>query len=232
MPHAVSFLSLSLSYQIARVLSRSQAREGHGLRFDELQDRVLPNLELPPNALRQRLKQVAIYDKNTSIWTTKQIGYEDYPGVDALGKSISCEGVVAFETASASSRRLTDLGVHTLFAGSHTVISVGVTMVYLAGQLNATRELARKMKKLFELSRANRSIQPTQISFYEKAAEELEAVAKRIRMKHEVRQAAAWECYGSADSLFVSNTLTLIIGSNVHIRRTAAHTMAPYWRVC
>ena len=48
---------------------------------------VLPSFKLAGNALRQRLKVVAIYDKNTQIWTIKSIGcdyyednYEPYPG--------------------------------------------------------------------------------------------------------------------------------------------------------
>lgn len=183
-----NFVGPFVSYQIARALTRSEAREGHGLRFDELQDRVLPNLELASNALRQRLKQVAVYDKNTQIWTTKAIGYEDYPGVDALGKSISPEGVAAFETASAASRRLADLGIHQLFAGSHTVASVGIIMVYLAGQLNAMRELSRKTKKMVELSRSNKSIPAAQVPFYEKAAAHLDSAFKMLRQKHEIAQ--------------------------------------------
>jgi len=184
-----AFLNPFISYQIARVLARAQQREGHGLRFDELQDRVLPNLESPGNALRQRLKQVALYDKNTQIWTNKPIGYEDYPGVEALGKTISPEGVAAFETACATRRRLSDLGVHQLLErGSHTVVSVGVTMVYLAGQLNATRELARKTKKLLELSKNNKNIPSVVSAFYEKASGNLENLYKTLRQKYEVAQ--------------------------------------------
>lgn len=183
-----NFVGPFISYQIAKALTRSEAREGHGLRFDELQDRVLPNLEIAANALRQRLKQVAVYDKNTQIWTTKAIGYEDYPGVDALGKSISPESVAAFETATAATRRLADLGIHQLCTGSHTVASVGVTMVYLAGQMNATRELARKAKKLLEFSRTNKTTIPDQIKFYERAAAELDAMFKVQRQKYEIAQ--------------------------------------------
>lgn len=91
-----SFSGPFVSYQIAKTITRSEAREGHGLRFDELQDRVLPNLNLAANALRQRLKHVAIYDKNTSIWTTKPIGYEDYPGVDALVRALWVKSVPFF----------------------------------------------------------------------------------------------------------------------------------------
>ena len=115
-PDEKKFMGPFISYQIARALARAQARDGHGLRLDELHDRVLPNAEIPSNALRQRLKQVATYDKNTSIWTPKAIGFEGYPGVEALGKSISPEGIVAYETASAASRRLTDLGFVTVSA--------------------------------------------------------------------------------------------------------------------
>jgi transcription initiation factor TFIID subunit 1 len=183
-----NFVGPWVSYQIAKTLTRSQTRDGHGLRFDELQERVLPNQELPANALRQRLKQVAIYDKNTGIWTTKPVGYEDYPGLEALGKSIAAEGIACFESASAASRRLADLGINQLVAGSHTVTSVGMTIVYLVGQLNAVRELARKTKKLVELSRVNKSIQPIQVAYYEMAAAELDIAFKMFRQKHEIAQ--------------------------------------------
>jgi hypothetical protein len=183
-----NFVGPFVSYQIAKAISRSEHRDGHGLRFDEIQDRVLPNLDIAANALRQRLKHVAVYDKNTQIWTTKAVGHEDYPGVDALGKSISPESVAAFETATAATRRLADLGIHQLCTGSHTVASVGVTMVYLAGQVNAARELARKSKKLLDLSQTNRSITPEQIKFYEKAAAELDAMFKVQRQKYEIAE--------------------------------------------
>ena len=67
-----------VSYQIARALSRSQARDGHGLRLDELQDRVLPNSEISASQLRLLLKQVAIYEKDTQIWTSKECTLTDF----------------------------------------------------------------------------------------------------------------------------------------------------------
>jgi hypothetical protein len=180
-----NFIGPFVSYQIAKALSRTEAREGHGLRFDEIQDRVLPNLGLPPNALRQRLKQVAIYDKNTQIWTTKSIGYEEYPGVDALGKSLPAEGVAAYEVSTAAVRRLNDLGIHQLYAGSHAVSSVGVTMVYLAGQKNAVQELARKAKKQYEYNMSNKNLKGVKITYFERAANELDSLFKSLRQKHE-----------------------------------------------
>ncbi len=198
-----NFIGPFVSYQIARALTRTENRDGHGLRFDEIQDRVLPNLGLAGNNLRQRLKYVANYDKNSQIWTTKSIGFEDYPGVDALGKQIAAEGVAAWEVASAAVRHLSDLGIHQLFSGSHAVSSVGVTMIYLAGQVNATRELARKMKKLADVGRSNRSLQPLQLQYYEEAAIELEAMSKAMRQRHEVAkfiyeelQLAPWHLTG------------------------------------
>jgi len=158
------------------------------LRLDELQARVLPNLELPGNAFRQRLKAVAVYDKNTQIWTTKPLGFEGYQGVEALGKSISPEGVAAFETTCAASRRLADLGIHHLFSGTNTAASVGVCCVYLAGQLNAYRELSRKMKRLVEISRSQKHLSSLQGMFHERAATDIESVYKVLRSKHEVAQ--------------------------------------------
>jgi len=183
-----NFLGPFVCYQIARELTRSQMRDGQGLSFEELKEKVLPNSELPKNALRPRLKQVAVYDKNTQIWTTKQIGVDDYRGLDALAKEISPEGVACFETACAASRRLSDLGIHHLYTGSHTAAGVGVAMVYLAGQLNAARELSKKMKKLGELSRSNKDMISVQMTFYEKAAGELDIRFKNLRQKHEVAQ--------------------------------------------
>ncbi|GKZ00022.1 hypothetical protein MPSEU_000955600 [Mayamaea pseudoterrestris] len=180
-----NFLGPWISYQIARALTRSQANGG-GLSFEELHHSVLPNLEIPANTLRQRLKQVAEFDKNTQIWTTKPIGCDDYQGLEAFGNEIPPEGEACFDSARAASRRLSDLGLNQLISGTHTVASVGLTFVYLVSQLNTIRELTRKTKKLAELSRSNKSIQPAQLALYEKAASELESLQKSLRQKHEI----------------------------------------------
>jgi transcription initiation factor TFIID subunit 1 len=197
-----NFTGPLVSYLIAKVLARTENREGHGLRLDEIQERVMPNVGLANNALRQRLKHVAIYDKNTQIWTTKQIGYEDYPGVDALGKQLAAEGIAAYEVANAAVTRLKDLGIYQLFVGAHACQSVGVAMVYLAGQVNAVRELARKVKNLVKYSRSDSS-RRLQMKFYEAAAVELEALSKALRQRHEVAkfiheqlQLAPWHLTG------------------------------------
>mmetsp|Transcript_17160 Transcript_17160/g.41757 ORF Transcript_17160/g.41757 Transcript_17160/m.41757 type:complete len:1420 (+) Transcript_17160:199-4458(+) len=195
-----NFTNPLVSYLIAKVLTRTENREGHGLRLDEIQDRVLPNVGLANTALRQRLKHVAIYDKNTQIWTTKQIGYEDYPGVEALGKSISAEGVAAFEVSNAAVTRLKDLGIYQLFAGAHACSSVGVAMVYLAGQVNAVRESVRKVKGVLK---AVPNLKGTLREYYEEAIAYLEALSKALRRRHEVAkfiyeelQLAPWHLSG------------------------------------
>lgn len=66
-----------------------QTKEGHGMRFDEISERLFANTRILQNALRQRIKQVAVYDKNTQIWTTKEIGV-DGKYVAALLPSVSC----------------------------------------------------------------------------------------------------------------------------------------------
>jgi hypothetical protein len=73
----------------------------------------------------------------------------------------------------------------------------------LAGQLNATRELARKVKKFGEMSRSNKSVRSMQVTFYEKAAEVLDSLYKSLRRKHEVAkfiyeelQLAPWHLTG------------------------------------
>lgn len=192
-----------ISYQIAKALARQEAKNGSGLSFEEISNRVLPNMGLTGNALRQRLKPVAVYEKDSQIWTTKQIGYEDYPGVDALGKAIAPEEVAAYEMSSAAIRRLSDLGIHQLFSGSHAVSSVGVVMMYMAGQVNSSREAARRLKKLAEVSRLNKSAKPLLIQFYEEASRELEATSKSLRQRYEVAkyiyeelQLAQWHLTG------------------------------------
>ena len=188
-PDEKKFLQPFISYQIARALARAIARDGNGLRLDELHDRVLPNAEIPTNALRPRLKAVAVYDKNTSIWTPKRIGEDGYMGVEALSKEISPEGVVAYEIASAASRRLTDLGIHMLYLGDKATVSVGVAMTYLSGQMVSARKLMHMIKGAAEkYAKIKRNNNQMQTLFYEKATAELQAYYKMLKERHDIAQ--------------------------------------------
>jgi hypothetical protein len=198
-----NFIGPFVSYMIAKALTRHEARDDHGLRFDEIQSMVLPNLGLTGLTIRNRLKYVAIHEKDSGVWSCKSIGQEDYPGVDALGKQIPPEGVATFQATSSAVRRLSDLGIHSLMNGAHALGSVGVAMIYLAGQLTTAKEIARKVKKLAEVSKSNKNLQPSQVKFYEEAALQLEKQSKALRQKHEVAkfiyeelQLAPWHLTG------------------------------------
>lgn len=199
-----NFVQPFVSFQIARALARSQQRDGYGLRFEEIHNTVCPNLELAHNALRNRLKQVAVSDKNSNVWTTKQIGQDDYRGIDALGKEIRPEDVAAFEIASAASRRLIDLGILQLFSGANSAVSVGVAMLYLRAQLNAIKDLSRTLAKRLEASKGKvKSTNPYMLSLYDAAATELERAYKMAQQKidvakfvYEQLQLAPWHLTG------------------------------------
>lgn len=182
-----NFTAPFVTYQIAKALQRTETKEGRGLRFDEINDRLFANTVLLPNALRQRIKQVASYDKNTQIWTTKPVGFEDYPGVEPLGRRFSPEGVAAYEAACAAVRRLCDLGIHDLHSGSSSVTSVGASMVYLNGQVAAARERKSKISKMVEYAKTAKSnTKARQIALYEMAASKLEGEWREIKRIQEV----------------------------------------------
>mmetsp|Transcript_14870 Transcript_14870/g.34538 ORF Transcript_14870/g.34538 Transcript_14870/m.34538 type:complete len:1602 (-) Transcript_14870:1429-6234(-) len=203
-----NFTGPFLSYQIAKVLTRAELKEGQGLDFEELGIRTFP--KLGSNGMRQRIKHVALYDKNTQIWSAKKIGQDEYPGVDALGKSIAPEGVVAWEAADAAKQRMNDLGIHQLYSGSHATLSVGVTMFYLAGQMNASREISRKVKKLGDMSQSNKAVKSLQAQYYEYAARELDLMSKSLRQRHDVAkfiyeelQLAPWHITGELTDVHI-----------------------------
>lgn len=176
-----------ISYQIARSIARAQTRDGNGLKFDDIRERVMPSLDIQVTNLRQRLKQVALYDKNTQIWTPKPVGFEDFQGMDVLGRSLAPEHVATFEAALATRKRLSDLGIELLIEkGANAVLSTGFVMVYLAGQLNSTREAAKRVKRLYETSKSNKSVTKPQLRLFEKAAEELNANYKIFEQRYQV----------------------------------------------
>ena len=111
-----SFAQPFVIYQIAKALQRAEYEvEEQGMTFEEISDRIFQNTSMQANALRGRIKSVATYDKNTSIWRIKPIGMDDFAGVESLGRKIPPEGICAYESACAASRRLTDLGLRDLY---------------------------------------------------------------------------------------------------------------------
>ena len=181
-----AFTANFLSYLIAKTITWYERNENRGLRFDEISD-LFHHTGIQPNALRQRIKSVAHYDKNSQIWDSKPItDYDDYPGVEALGRKVAPEGVACYEMACATARRLCDIGLTILYSGSSNVATVGAAMAYLTGDVNSSRDMSRKMKKMLEFARSSKASTEAQITFYEKAAEKLDERWKDYRRKHEV----------------------------------------------
>ena len=181
-----NFIGPFLSFHIAKALTRAESQQEPGLRFDEITDHLFPNTGSSAGPLRQRLKQVANYDKPNQLYTIKPLGMDEYPGVEALARRFSPESVAAYEMACAAQRRLSDLGIHELSSGASNVGGVGVAMVYLAGQVNGARELSRKMRKMLEFAKTGKSNKNSQILLYEKAADNLETAWKKARRRYEV----------------------------------------------
>ena len=89
------FIGPFTTYQIAKALQSKQAKERCGLKFEEIKEVLFPYTDIPSNPLRQRIKKVAVYDKNTQIWTLKPVGVDDFDGIESLSRSIQPEGVAA-----------------------------------------------------------------------------------------------------------------------------------------
>lgn len=89
------FVGPFTTYQIAKALQSKQAKERCGLKFEEVKDGLFPYSDVLANPLRQRIKKVATYDKNTHIWTLKQVGMDDFEGIERLSRDFSPEGIAA-----------------------------------------------------------------------------------------------------------------------------------------
>eukprot|EP00546_Thalassionema_frauenfeldii_P017142 CAMPEP_0178897122 /NCGR_PEP_ID=MMETSP0786-20121207/1565_1 /TAXON_ID=186022 /ORGANISM="Thalassionema frauenfeldii, Strain CCMP 1798" /LENGTH=1512 /DNA_ID=CAMNT_0020567625 /DNA_START=435 /DNA_END=4974 /DNA_ORIENTATION=+ len=204
-----SFLTNFVSYHIAKNLQWYERHHGRGLRFDEIVS-MWASSGIQNNSLRQRIKAVAVYDKNTQIWESKPISEfrdapeDDFPGVEALGRRIAPEGVATYETACAAQRRLQDRGIVSLYVGSGAPVqSVKIVSDYLARQKNAALEIRRKMKKAVERAKLSGSTgtkkknnkepeidpqQQLQLLLYEKAFATLDDTSKELKRKHEVAE--------------------------------------------
>lgn len=180
------FLSPFYEYHIAKLLNFVENTEGRGMRSDEILDELFPDAKITAgknNSFRPRMKNVA--DCEGSTYTLKSPA--EFVGVEALGRRFSPQSVAAYEAACAASRRLRDLGItHFDSKGTSSVAAVGIATVYLTGQVNALRELSRKMRKMVDFAKGNKSNKKSQIVLYEKAADELESAWKEARRRLEV----------------------------------------------
>lgn len=178
------FVNAFIPYQVAKNLERTEAREGRGLTFEDIKDRLFANTTLPQTQLRLRIKQVANFDRTAKgIWSLKSVGEEDFPGVEALGRKVSPEGVAAYESQCAAIRYLHDLGITELFSGGSNIPNVAMVMMYLNGAANAAYERKIKLKKVLEVNRRQKS---PQVPYFERAFEKLEDEHKSVNRRKEI----------------------------------------------
>jgi len=178
------FVNAMVSFQVAKNIERKEIRDGEGLTFDDIKDRLFANTNVPMNQLRKHVKQVANFDRaNKGIWSLKSIGEDDFPGVEGLGRKVSPEGVAAYESQNAAIRRLKDLGISELYTGTNMIANVAMVQTYLNGAAQAAMERRLKIKKVLEVMRRQKS---SQLIYYEKAFEKLDADYRQIKRRQEI----------------------------------------------
>ena len=133
-------------------------------------------------ALRQRIKRVASYDKNTQIWTLKDVGFEEFQGVEQLGRNFSPEQVAANWAARAAEQHLRDLGIYELSAMNNIVTNTASAMTYLNGSISAAKKRKQKMSKMAKQSKSKKSNK----LLYDKAEKALDTAFKDIKKKGEI----------------------------------------------
>jgi len=171
-------------FQVAKNIERKEIRDGEGLTFDDIKDRLFGNTNVPINQLRKHVKQVANFERSKNgIWSLKSNGEDDFPGVEALGRKVSPEGVAAYESQCAAIRRLKDLGISELYSGTNMVANVAMVLTYFTGAVQAAMERRLKMKKVLEIMKRQKS---PQLVYYEKAFEKLDFDYKNIKRRQDI----------------------------------------------
>jgi len=159
-----------------------QKKENNGLKFEEISNGLFPYTDtVGTNPLRMKLKKVAIYDKNTQIWALKEIGFEDFQGVEMLGRDFSPEGVCCYVSSRIAKQRMEDLGIFELAVMANSVTNVDAAMRYLKGALSAARSRLRMLSKLVKNPPKGLNKQ-----YVVKAEKKLDAMYKVLKRKEEV----------------------------------------------
>eukprot|EP00984_Skeletonema_dohrnii_P007329 scaffold2651_cov137-Skeletonema_dohrnii-CCMP3373.AAC.1 len=180
------FVNAMFSFQVAKNIERKEIRDGEGLTFDDIKDRLFANTNVPINQLRKHVKQVANFDRaNKGIWSVKSIGEDDFPGVEGLGRKVSPEGVAAYESQCAAIHRLKDLGITELYTGTNMVANVAMVQTYLNGAAQAAMERRREMKRVLEVTKRDPK-KSSDLIYYEKAFEKLDADYKKVKRRQEI----------------------------------------------
>jgi len=178
------FINAFVPYQVAKNLQRTEELHGNGLTFESIKDRLFGNTAIPQTQLRLRIKQVANFErKDNGIWSLKSVGEDDFPGVEALGRKVSPEGVAAYESECAGVRRLKDLGIEELYSGGSNIANVASVMLYLNGAAHAAMERKLKLKKVLEIKKRQKS---PQVPYFQRAYEKLDEEYKQVKKRQEI----------------------------------------------
>lgn len=173
-----------MPYQVAKHIDKKMDHDGHGLTFDDIKDRLFANTSIPPGQLRIRIKQVANFERaKNGIWSLKRLGENNFPGVEALGRKVSPEGVAAYESQCAALRRLQDLGLKELCSGGNTVSNVTQIMHFYNGIVQAAMERRLKLKKVLDMKKRQKS---PQLVYFEKAFEKVDEEYKEAKKRQEI----------------------------------------------
>ena len=147
-----SFFGTFASFHIAKALQRKKERES-GLTFEDIRESLFPNTDIKDPFLRSKLKSVALFDKNTGIYTLRDVGDGDYEGVDALGRKMSPEDISAHLCARIYLQRLQDLGICDIPLKGNTMVDAAIT--FLNGCVKTAESRYISMKKLAHSQRTS-----------------------------------------------------------------------------
>lgn len=162
-----------LSYRIAKYLANRQQRGQGGAKLPTIRTSLFSDKnKVSDSAFRKGLGAVAKCHKG--IWIPKTVGVDDgYDGLEVLGKKISPEALVLFETTAAARLRLHDLGLDKLVRGDG-VKSVRILLPYLAVQMHAAKKLLLGLKSLEKATESNQDIRHKTVRNIKKATQFLQ----------------------------------------------------------
>jgi len=173
-----------VAYHIAKTIERNELREGTGLRIDDVNDRLFVNTVLPAQQIRAIIKAVANCERqNNNYWALKQVGEDDFPGVEALGRRVNPEGIAAYESQQAAIQRYQDLGICELYSGTNNVGNVAVAMIYLNGMVQAAFQRRSRLKKLLDVKARQRD---PRLVYYERAHAKLDGQYHDLKRKQSI----------------------------------------------
>lgn len=187
-----SFLGLFCAFHIAKALQRKKDRDG-GLSFEEIRESLFPNSDVKDPFLRTKLKAVATFDKNTNIYSLRDIGDGEYQGVEALGRKISPEDIAAYVSARVYTQRLQDLGLCELQTKGNAIVSSAIN--FLNGSVKSSELRYLAMKKLANNQRKSDNYDVF-ITAVERFENEWRAIKKKVEVAnyiYEELQLASWQ---------------------------------------